>query len=451
MLRYHSAPSGHWLLAATGGRLLVVAAPDDRESVERTWAVVTESAGIQAVLDHLASNGLSATPPFALIEWSGELETSTATAQVIVRGGASVTAVASGDTIVIDGASATTWVERSLEGVASIGLSLGTDPGVDVAALADLPLSSGVAWVDAVAVTAGGATAPFVAAPAPAATAVPAAVTAPPVAPPAPQLVSPPSAPIIVPVSAESASEIEDATIAEFTITSVPEAEEHEAEEHAGLAHAAEEPAAAAELPEAPEEAPVDNSAFGYDSLFEETMVRSIEEAAVRQEEVVEEAAKSAPIASEASVGDHDGMTMMGADFAALREARKKAREAGGAKPAPSIHQGPSYHLEISTGSNEPLGQTVLVGRAPSVSKISGGQIPRLVTLTGNEDISRNHAQFTIEGDTVVVTDLHSRNGTIVTLPGRSPQQLRAGEPTSVLANTVVDLGGGVTLTIRES
>jgi len=443
MLRYHSATSGQWLLAAAGGRLLVVAAPDDRDVVERTWAVVTEAAGIQAVLDHLASNGLSATPPFALVEWSGELETATATAQVIVRGGASVSVDSAGATVVIDGASATTWVERSLDGVASIGLSLGSAAGVDVSALADLPIVSGVAWVDAVAVTAGGATTPFVAAPA--ATRVTAAVTAPPVAAPAapvaapvapvaaPQLVSPPSAPIVVPAS----SEIEDATIAEFTVTSMPEPE----------------PVPEPETPADPtpdDDAPVDNSAFGYDSLFEETMVRSIEEAAVRKEEA-EEPAQSAPMASEASAGDHDGMTMMGADFAALREARKKAREAGGAKPAPSIHKGPSYHLEISTGNNEPLGQTVLVGRAPSVSKISGGQIPRLVTLTGNEDISRNHAQFTIEGDTVVVTDLHSRNGTIVTLPGRSPQQLRAGEPTSVLADTVIDLGGGVTLTVRES
>ena len=431
MLRYHSAPSGHWLLAATGRRLLVVAAPDDRESVERTWAVVTESTGIQAVLDHLASNGLSATPPFALIEWSGELESSAATAQVIVRGGASVSVDSEGATVVIDGASATTWVERSLAGVASLSVSL-TIAGADATAPADLPIISGVAWVDAVAVTAGGATAPFV--PAAPAAVTPPAVTTPPVAPAAPQLVSPPSAPIVVPVSADSASEIEDATIAEFTVTSVPEPEEPAAEEAAALA----------------DDASVDTSATGYDSLFEETLVRSLEEAAARPEEA-EEAAESAPIASQGSAGDHDGMTMMGADFAALREARKKAREAGGAKPAPSVHKGPSYHLEISTGSNEPLGQTVLVGRAPSVSKISGGQIPRLVTLTGNEDISRNHAQFTIEGDTVVVTDLHSRNGTIVTLPGRSPQQLRAGEPTSVLADTVVDLGGGVTLTVRES
>ncbi len=64
--------------------------------------------------------------------------------------------------------------------------------------------------------------------------------------------------------------------------------------------------------------------------------------------------------------------------------------------------------------------------------------------------ISRNHAQFTVEGGTVVVTDLHSRNGTHIVLPGKSPQKLRQGEPTAVIVGTVIDLGGGVTFTVSE-
>jgi hypothetical protein len=38
----------------------------------------------------------------------------------------------------------------------------------------------------------------------------------------------------------------------------------------------------------------------------------------------------------------------------------------------------------------------------------------------------------------------------MVILPGRQPQQLRQGEPTSVIVGTVVDLGGGVTFTVCE-
>ena len=85
------------------------------------------------------------------------------------------------------------------------------------------------------------------------------------------------------------------------------------------------------------------------------------------------------------------------------------------------------------------------------MSKISGGQIPRMLTVgTPDQDISRNHVQVSIEGGTVVVTDLHSRNGTMVELPGKSPQKLRAGEPTSVIVGTVIDLGSGVTLTVED-
>jgi hypothetical protein len=37
-----------------------------------------------------------------------------------------------------------------------------------------------------------------------------------------------------------------------------------------------------------------------------------------------------------------------------------------------------------------------------------------------------------------------------VRVPGRPAQKLRAGEPTPVLVGTVIDLGGGIELSIRE-
>nr|WP_240977493.1 FHA domain-containing protein [Planctomonas sp. JC2975] len=83
---------------------------------------------------------------------------------------------------------------------------------------------------------------------------------------------------------------------------------------------------------------------------------------------------------------------------------------------------------------------------------MGGGKVPRLVTVDSVEhDISRNHVQLTIEGGTVVVTDLHSRNGTLIALPGKTPQKLRAGEPTSVIAGTTIDLGSGVTLDVVQA
>lgn len=108
---------------------------------------------------------------------------------------------------------------------------------------------------------------------------------------------------------------------------------------------------------------------------------------------------------------------------------------------------GGGFALQLPDGRTEPIDGTVVVGRAPSLNRVGAGRVPRLVTVDSVEhDISRNHVQLTVEGGTVVVTDLHSRNGTLIALPGKAPQKLRAGAPTSVIAGTVIDLGSGVTL-----
>ena len=148
--------------------------------------------------------------------------------------------------------------------------------------------------------------------------------------------------------------------------------------------------------------------------------------------------------------GDHDGMTVASIDIRRLREER--AARAAAATPAngtPGASASAPISIRLPDGSLEPIGQEVVLGRAPSVSKVSGGRIPRLVTIgLGDPDISRSHVRLALEGDTVVVTDLHSRNGTHVAQPGKTPVKLRAGEPTPVLAGTVVDFGGGWTIQV---
>ncbi len=180
----------------------------------------------------------------------------------------------------------------------------------------------------------------------------------------------------------------------------------------------------------------------GYDYLFGATMFRDVAGAAV-----LEASAEQEAVAPERA-GDHDGHTVLTSDIAKLREGRTAKRGIS----APPIVPAPRVFLALSNGSREALTQPILVGRSPSVSRVPGGQMPRLLTVgTPDQDISRTHVRFVLEGGTVVVTDLHSRNGTLVLLPGKEPQKLRAGEPTSVIAGTVVDLGGGVTLTVEEA
>jgi hypothetical protein len=50
----------------------------------------------------------------------------------------------------------------------------------------------------------------------------------------------------------------------------------------------------------------------------------------------------------------------------------------------------------------------------------------------------------TLDGWHVLVTDLNSTNGTLVTLPGHEPRQLRPGEPTLIQPGAVVTLAEGV-------
>jgi hypothetical protein len=165
--------------------------------------------------------------------------------------------------------------------------------------------------------------------------------------------------------------------------------------------------------------------------------------------------------AAAAAIGEHDGGTVLVGDLPARPAedrtvvvdeiAQLRARRSGGlnapAAPVPPP-SAPRLSVLLPDGSREPLDTVLLVGRAPSAP--ADGSPSRLLRLEGDGDISRNHARVALEGDTVVVTDLGSRNGTIVRIPGRPAQKLRDGEPTPVLVGTVIDFGGGVELSIRE-
>ncbi len=123
------------------------------------------------------------------------------------------------------------------------------------------------------------------------------------------------------------------------------------------------------------------------------------------------------------------------------------------AAPAFAPAAAPTLALQLPDGALEPITLPILIGRAPSLGsgQVPGPELPRLLTVAADDkDISRTHARVEVAGGTVVVTDLDSKNGTVITLPGGSPRKLRGGEPAVVLPGTLIDLGGGVTLTVRE-
>ena len=103
--------------------------------------------------------------------------------------------------------------------------------------------------------------------------------------------------------------------------------------------------------------------------------------------------------------------------------------------------------LRLSLGDVITLDRGVLMGRNPRTdfAGTDGEERPHVVKLpSADGDISRTHLRVTLDGWHVLVTDLNSTNGTLVTLPGRDPQQLRPGEPVPIQPGTVVALADGI-------
>lgn len=416
VVRYTPASKGMWVVIARQGQLLVVDRRSGGDLLDGLWQATEPSNGVQAVLDELTRGGISRAPAFALATWSDDFGAAESLLGLIVRGDLSVVAHTDAGPIEIDGRGVSTWNERALAGVT--GLEVRTEAARDGRGTGDaeLRIESGMAWVAHVQVGAMST----VRAEGPAAAAPPARVST---ASASSAKTPAPRTPPIPDKAAEDASIPSETTKSDFTIPGVAS-------------------------DEAPGEigAPAAGGESGYDYLFGETIARTVEDAAVRAAGTDPESEMGSSRVEQD--GDHDGKTAIGLDRAARQAARRaRAQKAAG----PLLPAGPRLFIDLSSGTSEELTQPILIGRAPSVSKVSGGNLPRLVTITGtDQDISRNHVQVAVEGGTVVVTDLHSRNGTMIVLPGRPPQQLRAGEPTAVIVGTVVDLGAGVTFTVRE-
>jgi hypothetical protein len=397
------ADSAGWIFLTAGGLIIGVAAPDDSPLLPELWHLIEGKADPSAVLDVLTRGGISSAPDFVIAALGKA-------GKVLVRGGARVT-VEGSESATLAGAGFSSWAERSFDRVDAVSCEVVASGAVR------LPFLSGAVragWFGAA-----------VAGVAVFDTATPTVelietTPAPPVEPEPPvELVeSNPTPPVELvetpaPIEVVSTSSTAETPVSETTVVASTDEEEDD------------EVAADPAKPTA------------YDFLFGETAYRTVEEAAVR------------PSADddEAKAGLED-RTVVASDLAKLRAQRRAGRGRAVESAAPAA----TFYLELSTGGREQLDQPLVIGRAPSATALAGGKIPRLVTMTTpNQDISRTHAQISVEGGTVVVTDLHSSNGTIVTLPGRAAQKLREGETTPVIPGTIIDLGDGATLTVREA
>ncbi|KDA05436.1 hypothetical protein DC31_16945 [Microbacterium sp. CH12i] len=148
--------------------------------------------------------------------------------------------------------------------------------------------------------------------------------------------------------------------------------------------------------------------------------------------------------------GDHDGATISVAEARALRQNAPVAGPDAATAVLPVV-QGSTGRIRVSTGQVVSLDRTVIIGRRPRSTRASGADLPHLVAVESpQQDISRSHLEIRPEGDTILVIDLHTTNGSTLLRHGADPLRLHPGEQTVVLSGDTVDLGDGVTVTFED-
>lgn len=105
-----------------------------------------------------------------------------------------------------------------------------------------------------------------------------------------------------------------------------------------------------------------------------------------------------------------------------------------------------------SSGGRIEVDRPVVIGRSPAANRVSGDQLPRLLTVPSpSHDISRTHVQVAPENGRMVVTDLNSTNGTVLVAPDGRRTDLRPGIAVPIDAGSLIDLGDGITIAVDRS
>jgi hypothetical protein len=148
--------------------------------------------------------------------------------------------------------------------------------------------------------------------------------------------------------------------------------------------------------------------------------------------------------------GDHDGATISLAEARSLRQEVPSSASDAATEVLPVVSHG-AGKIRVSTGQVVALDRTVIIGRRPRSPRASGADLPHLIAVESpQQDISRSHLEIRPEGDTVIVIDLNTTNGSTLLRPGADPMRLHPGEQTLVLSGDVLDLGDGVTVTFED-
>ncbi|MFB8189358.1 FHA domain-containing protein [Microbacterium sp. NPDC055988] len=437
---------GQWYLIVIPGALVALPPDATGETVAALWDRLPRERSLATVIDVLttqAGGSFADMPPFVAAVLEGT------DARVAVRGSLAVRVTgADAEAQTFSGADVTTWSERFVPGVSKVEITV--DEGGSGSAL---PVQSGIVLAAAVSADIEPADAEAIAGtagPAPVLDPASAPDSAPSVAPAPPAPVAGTSVPLPPPPGAVPAGSVPDAasdlppapsaTAADSAADETPDAES-DAETEPADADLIESTLVPGEATFAP---PVDE----FDHLWGATVHTPIEAAAVRPSEESETPAVDAGSAT----GDHDGATISAEELRSLRQSAPAAPDAP-TEVIPVAAAAPvsTGRIRVSSGQVVALDRTVIIGRRPRSTRASGANLPHLIAVDSpQQDISRSHLEIRPEGDTVVVIDLHTTNGSTLLRPGADPMRLHPGEQTLVLSGDVVDLGDGVTVAFED-
>lgn len=194
-----------------------------------------------------------------------------------------------------------------------------------------------------------------------------------------------------------------------------------------------------------------------------------------------------APVQAESTIvdpdafdGDHDGHTIMKSDLAGMAAHPAPAPDSAAAalvlaRVCERGHANPPTHaqcadcgsplpadavqvarprlgrMRVSTGELVDLDQSLVIGRQPSVSRVQGGVMPRLVQVASpSGDISRSHVEVRLEGWHVMLCDLKATNGTVLVREGQQPRRLAQNEMAILLDGDIAELGDDISLRFEE-
>lgn len=409
---------GEWV-AIFGAATTLLLPDSEKQRAAQLWELVDGGAGFDATLDQVLAPGLSVLPAFVLIG------TDEGPTKVIVRGaGVRATLTTDAESVELDGSTVTTWVERTLEGVTSLSVSVG-GAGADGP---DYLIDGGLVRVARVDHP------PH---------AAPAASGAPEEAPAAAV-----AAPVVVPAPEDDAVEEPEVGADLPEVDAVPDA-----------AIAADD--AATELFSIDEPSPLDDEADT--SSVSPPAFDPMPEDGPTPDPSGMVWAPDAPSASPMAppppppfpgavpAADHDGMTRAGVTG---DDVGPTPPGIPGQPQAPSVTR-PVATLVISNGESVEVDRVVLIGRAPEARRFTATEQPRLVTVPSPlHEISSTHVEVRpgsgVDHGSAVVTDMGSTNGTVLVQPGLEPEELQPGIAVQLIPGAIINLGDGVTIQVMN-